>query len=216
MSETLKLYLVEDHKIVRDGLRAMLLGNAQIKIEKEFPRGLQFLEEINTIEEAAIVILDLGLPDISGIEIAKKVSEHCKKIKVIVLSANNDQQSISEAIKAGVSGFLAKDCSKEEFLEALQVVSSGEEYYSQSISKIMQKAYSSSLRIEEDLKSLSEREIEVIKLVSEGLSYKEIGDKLCISSRTVESHRHKILEKLKLKNNIDIVKYAVKNNLTSV
>lgn len=217
MDSCINLFIVEDHKIVRDGIRAMLMGINNIKFVGEAANGGDFLRNLEK-QQPDVVILDIGLPDISGIEICKKLNSDFPEIKIIILTANTDEDSIIESVKYGASGFLSKDVSKEELLEAIHTVNGGKEYFSDSISQIIYSGYIGALRGKQknEKKPLTTRETEVIKLISEGLSYKEIADKLFISSRTVETHRNNILEKLELKNNIEIVKYAIKNKMTDL
>lgn len=217
MNEAIKLHIVEDHKIVRDGIRAMLLGIKDVKLTGESTNGKSFIDELENLS-VDIVILDIGLPDISGIKIAEIISEKSPGLKVIILSANADEENINSAVNYGVAGFLSKDASKEEFLEAVRTVYSGEQFFSDSISKILYDSYINIIKEKQlpDKKALTNRETEVIKLISDGYSYKEIAKKLNISARTVETHRNNILEKLELKNNIEIVKYAIKSNLVGI
>lgn len=217
MNEAIKLHIVEDHKIVRDGIRAMLLGIKDVKLTGESTNGKSFIDELENLS-VDIVILDIGLPDISGIKIAEIISKKSPGLKVIILSANADEENINSAVNYGVAGFLSKDASKEEFLEAVRTVYSGEQFFSDSISKILYDSYINIIKEKQlpDKKALTNRETEVIKLISDGYSYKEIAKKLNISARTVETHRNNILEKLELKNNIEIVKYAIKSNLVGI
>jgi len=217
MTKQIDIFLVEDHKIVRDGLRALLLGVKDVKIVAEAASGKDFYEQFEKIH-IDIVILDIGLPDISGIDIAEKLTLNQPEIKVIILTANTDENNIVQAVKAGVSGFLSKDTPKEEFLEAIRSVQKGEQYFGDAISKIVYKGYINTIKGKQpkDKKSLTSRELEVIKLISDGLAYKEVAGKLFISTRTVETHRNNILEKLELKNNIELVKYAIKNNIVDL
>ncbi|RLD78291.1 MAG: DNA-binding response regulator [Bacteroidetes bacterium] len=217
MTKKIKIFIVEDHKIVRDGLKALLLGVKDIEIIAEAATGKAFFEQIEKIH-TDIVILDIGLPDMSGIDIARKLILDQPEMKIIILTANTDENSIVQAVKAGVQGFLSKDTPKEEFLEAIRSVQSGEQYFGDAISKIVYKGYINTIKGKQpkDKKSLTNRELEVIKLISEGLSYKEIAEKLFISVRTVETHRNNILEKLNLNNNIELVKYAIKNKIVDL
>ncbi len=217
MTKQIDIFLVEDHKIVRDGLRALLLGVKDVKIVADAASGKGFYEQFEKIH-IDIVILDIGLPDISGIDIAQKLTLNQPEIKVIILTANTDENNIVQAVKAGVSGFLSKDTPKEEFLEAIRSVQKGEQYFGDAISKIVYKGYINTIKGKQpkDKKSLTSRELEVIKLISDGLAYKEVAGKLFISTRTVETHRNNILEKLELKNNIELVKYAIKNNIVDL
>lgn len=217
MNTCIDIYIVDDHKIVRDGLRAMLMGVPDIKIIGESSKGTDFIKSLEN-NQPHIVILDIGLPDISGLEIAKILKEKFPDVKIIILTANTDEESIIGAVKNGAAGFLSKDASKEEFLEAIRIVNEGIQYFSEAISKIIYSGYINTIRQEHDsdIKPLSIREIEVIKLITDGLSYKDIAEKLFISSRTVETHRNNILEKLELKNNVELVKYAIKHKICSL
>ncbi|MEN8119737.1 MAG: response regulator transcription factor [Bacteroidota bacterium] len=217
MTKKISIFLVEDHKIVRDGLKALLLGVNDIKIIGEAASGKVFFEKLLEVKPD-IVILDIGLPDISGIEIAQKLTHNLPETKVIVLTANTDENSIVQAVKAGVSGFLSKDTPKDEFLEAIRSVQNGEKYFGDAISNIVYKGYINTIKGKQpkDKKSLTSRELEVLKLISEGLTYKEIAEKLFISARTVETHRNNILEKLNLNNNIELVKYAIKHKIVDL
>ncbi len=217
MTKQINIFLVEDHVIVRDGLRALLLGVNDIKIIGEADSGESFFEKI-TSTQPDIVILDIGLPGISGIETTQKLKVEYPQIKVIILTANIDKNSIIQAVKEGVAGFLSKGTSKEEFIEAIYNVQNGEQYFGDTISKIIYKGYIEVIRGKQskDKKALTIREIEIVKLISDGLSYKEIADELFISSRTVETHRNNILEKLELNNNIELVKYAILHKLVDL
>ncbi|MBN1252299.1 MAG: response regulator transcription factor [Bacteroidales bacterium] len=217
MTTKINIFLVEDHKIVRDGLNALLLGINDIKIIGEASTGEDFFKNIDKIH-TDIVILDIGLPDISGIEIAKKLNLEHPEIKIIILTADTDEKNIVSAVKFGVSGFLSKNTPKDEFIEAIRCVYNGEQYFGDAISKIVYEGYIKLIKANQpkDKKSLTNREIEVIKLISDGYSYNKIAEKLFISSRTVETHRNNILEKLDLKNNIELVRYAITNKIVNL
>jgi len=134
------------------------------------------------------------------------------------LSADTDENVIIQAVKSGVSGFLSKDTPKEEFIEAIHSVSNDDQYFGETISKIIYKGYINVIKGKQpkDSKSLTNRELEVIKLISDGLSYKEIASKLFISNRTVETHRNNMLEKLNLRNNIELVRYAISQKIVDL
>lgn len=213
----IRIFVVDDHKIVRDGLRSMLLGNSEIKIEGEAANGYQLFDLLKDVQPD-LLILDIALPKISGVEIAKVLAKDYPDIKILILSANTDEQTLKAAIKAGVSGFLPKDTSKEEFIEAIKIVNGGKHYFGTNISETIHQTLINGLtqnNSDKD-KELTEREIEIIKLFADGMTYKEIADKLFISSRTVETHKNNILQKLDLKNTIDLVKYAIKEGLIKI
>lgn len=217
--KTIRIYLTDDHKIVRDGIKSMLLGNKNIRITGESGTGAGLLE---LMEKGIpdIVVLDLVLPDMSGVELTKILTSRYPAARILILSAEMDENIIVETIKNGASGFLNKDVSGKEFIDAVMLVAEGECYFGQRISGIIYKSYTNKIQhpgIQTDTRqNLSEREKEIVSLLSEGLSFKEIGDKLFISPRTVENHKTNILEKLGLKNTIELVKYAIKKGIISL
>ncbi len=208
----IKVFIVDDHKIVRDGIFMLLINAKDIRPVGEAANGKELFEKIErTIPD--VLLLDISMPGMSGIEVSKKIAKEYPTIQILILSMNTDEESILAAIKSGVRGFLSKDTSKEELAEAIQCVYAGNEYFGTNISKIVYKSYVSTINNKQNAFELTKREIEVVINISTGLSYKEIAEKMFISARTVESHRNHILSKLKLKTNIDLVKYAVKNHM---
>lgn len=218
MDGTINIFLVDDHKIVRDGIKSLLIGNRNIRVIGEAQNGAELL---NLLEQQVpdIVVLDLVMPDISGVELTKTITSEYPSAKTLILTAEMEEAIILETVKNGASGFLNKDVAANEFIEALQLISEGESYFGQRISGIIFKSYMQKVQnnsVNDKKQILSEREKEVIACLSDGLSFKEIGEKLYISPRTVENHRSRILEKLGLKNTVELVKYAIKNNLISL
>jgi len=214
--DLIKLIIVDDHQIVRDGIKAMFIASKTIKVIGEasgYEELVKLLEKI----KPEIIILDINLPGKNGVEITHELKANFSEIKILILSANTDEESIIGAIKAGANGFLPKDTSKEEFISAINLVYNNEDYFGEKLSKIIYKSYVQHVKsksIADD--SLSEREIEIVKLLADGLFSKEIADKLFISSRTVETHKNNILSKLNLKNNVELVKYAIKNGIVKL
>jgi DNA-binding NarL/FixJ family response regulator len=213
--EKIKIITVDDHKIVRDGLRAMLLGNREIEIMAEASTANALLEILKT-QLPDILILDIKLGGATtGIDIAKMLRQTYPKLKILMLTANVDENYIIASLKVGARGFLSKDCSKEEFIKAVIKVFRGEVYFGENISQAVIQSYVRQIQenISDMDKPLSDRELEIVKLLCEGITTKQIGEELCISSRTVESHKNNILEKLGLQNTIELVKYAIKNKI---
>ncbi|MBN2890826.1 MAG: response regulator transcription factor [Bacteroidales bacterium] len=215
----IKIIIVEDHQIIVDGINAMLIGETEVKLINHVNYGLDIFEAILT-EKPDIVVLDIKLPDVSGIDLAAMILEKYPEIKILILSAQDDEESILNSIKAGVKGYLSKDTSKEEFLKAIKFVYDGFEYFGSSISQIIYKSFVSQVNINENKKieeaKLSEREKEIMIFLCEGLSFKEIADKLFISVRTIETHKKNFMEKLNIKTTADLVKYAIKNNFIKI
>lgn len=215
----IKIIIVDDHQIVIDGISAMLIGVEGIKLIASFNKGFDVLNEISK-NKPDILIMDIKLPDISGIDLTKQILEKYSDIKVIILSAQDDEESILNSIKAGVKGFLNKNTSKDEFLKAIRFVNDGFEYFSESISKIVYKSFVNQVKSNENKQNeeakLSEREIEILILLCDGLSFKDIADKLFISVRTVETHKKNFMEKLNLKSTADLIKYGIRNKFIEI
>jgi len=215
----IKIILTEDHQILRDGVKA-LIASENIEIIGEASNGTELwklLEDVNP----DIILMDISLPDVSGIELTRMLTSKLPGIKVLILSMYTDESFINQAIKAGAKGYLHKNTTREEMLIAIDNVMSGNDFYSDNISKIILKSYIERAKstLEENLNPseiLSKREIEILKLFAEGFINKEIADRLFISIRTVESHKNHIIQKLNLKTQVELVKYAIKHNLVNV
>jgi DNA-binding NarL/FixJ family response regulator len=217
----IKIFLVDDHQIVCDGIKALLKNVTEISIVGEASNGMEFMKEIS-IANPDIILMDISLPDISGIELTKQVHQNYPEIKVIILSMYTQEDFIINAISAGAKGYLPKNTTQQELLNAINEVFDGKEYYNDTVSKIILENYISSVRKSKDQETdkdnevLSAREKQILKLNVEGLTNQEIADKLFISIRTVESHKNHIMQKLEIKTTIELVKYAIKNNIAEV
>jgi DNA-binding NarL/FixJ family response regulator len=211
----INIVIVDDHQIIRDGIQAMFLTSKSIKVIGE-AADYEGLMKLLNIQIPDIIILDIALPGKSGVEITRELKEMNAETKILILSGKTDEQNIIDCIKAGANGFLSKDTSKEEFIEAITTVYNNEEYFGTSLSKTIYKSFVNQVKANHNKDSeigLSAREIEIIKLLSDGLSSKEIGDNLFISPRTVESHKANILCRLNLKSSADLIKYAIKQGI---
>ena len=198
----------------------LLMPEKMIEVIGEASEGNSFFELLKTAKPD-VVVMDIEMPGLSGIEIAYKMEENYPEIKKILLSANINKKSIAEAIDAGVLGILPKNCSRHDFVNAIQKAAIGDAYYNSFVTDLIIKDYVDTSTISSKYKSnneakLSKREIEVLCGFAEGLLYKEIASRLEISPRTVESHKLNILHKLRLNTIIDLVKYAIKNNIVSI
>lgn len=213
----IKLMLVDDHLIVRDGIKALLSGDEKFEIIGEADSGSHFFALLKT-KVPDVVLLDINLPDTSGIEITKKLASDYPDIKVVVLSMYNSEDYIFNAVKAGAKAYLPKTTNRRELQEAVVAVYRGEEYFSQSISNVILRSFIQQAKNEENGKGnqLTTRETEILKLFAEGSSNTEIADQLFISVRTVESHKNHIMQKLELKSTVDLIKFAIKNNIIEI
>jgi DNA-binding NarL/FixJ family response regulator len=216
----IKVILVDDHTIVRDGIKALLTGQDDIAIAGEASNGRDLLSLIK-ITHADIILLDISLPDYSGIELCEIIKRESPGINILFLSMYNTEEYIFNAIKAGAQGYLPKNISQAELLLAIRSVSQGTEYFSESISNIILKSYIKKAKDKETENLhhenlLSKREMEILKLFAEGLPNPEIAERLFISTRTVESHKNHIMQKLNLKSTVDLVKFAIKHQIIEI
>ena len=216
----IRIFLVDDHQLVRDGIKALLLSAEDLVILGEASTGKECFEKI-ALQQPDILILDISLPDTTGIEITKKVTELYPEIKVLILSMYTNEDFIFNSLKAGARGYLPKNTSREELLEAIHTIYAGDEFFADSIARIMLKSYVRKAK-EDDLATqstpvpLTTREIEILRLFAEGFINKEISDQLDISIRTVETHKNHIMKKLELKSTVELIKYAIRNKIVEI
>ncbi len=216
----IRIFLVDDHQLVRDGIKALLMSSENLTILGEASSGKECFEKI-AVEPPDILILDISLPDTSGIDITKRVSVEYPETRVLILSMYTNEDFIFNSVKAGARGYLPKNTSREELLTAIQTIYQGEEFFADSISRIMLRSYVRKAKEDDTMPQrgpvpLTTREIEILKLFAEGFINKEISDKLDISIRTVETHKNHIMKKLELKSTVELIKYAIRNKIVEV
>lgn len=208
----MKILLVDDHTLFRNGLKMLLDTLPGYEVTGEASNGKEFLEMIRK-SQYDIVFLDIEMPEINGIDAAKRAIEFNHDLKIITLSMYGDEEYYDQMIDAGAKGFLLKNTNLQEVKTAIDTVMNGGNYFSQELMQSLLRNYKVTKEQKSPESELSEREIEILLLISEGLSNQEIGDKLFISKRTVEKHRANILDKTKCKNTAGLVMYAIKNQL---
>ncbi len=212
--ERINIILVDDHQMFRDGVKSVLSDEENIHIVGEVGSANDLYALLkNTTPD--VIITDISMPDISGIEVARYVSENYPQVKILILSMHSNEEFITKALSVGANGYLPKDTSMSELLKAINAIYNGENYFNKSISDTILKSLINKQK-GSSVKALTNREKEIINLVVEGLTNKEIADKLFISVRTVDSHKNNIMQKLNLKSSVELVKYAIKNNLANL
>lgn len=216
----IRIFLVDDHQLVRDGIKALLIGAENLDVIGEASTGKECFEKIEQ-NPPDILILDISLPDTTGIEITKRVTVDYPETRVLILSMYTNEDFIFNSVKAGARGYLPKNTSREELLNAIHTIHVGEEFFSDSISKIMLRSYLRKAKEDDSAPSrpavpLTSREIEILKLFAEGFINKEISDQLDISIRTVETHKNHIMKKLELKSTVELIKFAIKNKFVEI
>ncbi|MDD2804009.1 MAG: response regulator transcription factor [Elusimicrobiales bacterium] len=212
-----KILICDDHKIFREGLRALLEKQPGVKVVGGARDGL---EAVRLAKELSpdIVIMDISMPGLNGIEAARKLSKSKKSARVIALSMHNDRKYVTEIFKAGARAYLLKDSAFEELMDAIKAVSCGRFFLSAGITSIVLSDYLKGPAADprSPFAILSAREREVLQLLAEGLRTKEISHKLALSVKTVETHRKKIMEKLGITSIAGLTRYAVKEGLVSL
>ncbi|HOS84262.1 MAG TPA: response regulator transcription factor [Bacteroidales bacterium] len=212
--------IVDDHKIVRDGIKALISEDSTIEIIGEASSGEEFWKLLQ-IAIPHVVLMDINLTDTTGIELTQKAIESYPDLNILILSMHMSDEFITNSIEAGAKGYLPKTTSQQELLDAIKKVSTGSEYYNTEVSEVLLKSFirktkNASKEKEEPQVQLTKRELEIIVLFAEGLSNKEIADKLFISIRTVESHKNNIMQKLDLKSTVELVKYAIRHKMIDI
>lgn len=218
MKKKIRIYIVDDHQIVRDGLKALFRDEENIAIAGDSAGEIDMPAFLDS--EPDIVLMDISLGGQSGIDLTRKLLEQSDSIKVIVLSMLNSEEVVLSAIEAGAKGYLPKSTSKDEMIKAIDAVSQGSTYYHNEIAQVMisgmlekKKAMQSD---EPCVDCLSRREIQIIEQYARGYTNQEIADNLFISIRTVESHKTHIMQKLGFRSSVEMVKFAIKNKLIEI
>ncbi|WP_269242370.1 response regulator transcription factor [Flavobacterium limnophilum] len=219
MSATIRVVLADDHVFVRDGIKSLLENEANIEVVGEATDGLEALKIVAT-EQPDLLILDIRMPNLTGIEVVEKLRSQNNLVKIVMLSMHESEEYVLKSIKAGADGYLLKGSSKEEFLKAVHTVANGGKYFSGDISSILIGQLSnpgaaiaeSKQSLDEDM-MITKREKEILKLLLSGKGNKEIAEALDISKRTAEVHRFNLMKKLKVKNLMELSNKATEYSL---
>lgn len=217
----IKIILVEDHLVVRNGIKLLLDTQENMKVIAEANNGDEALAYLSENSIPDIIITDINMPGMDGIELTERLVELYPSIKVIVLSMLSNTQNVSQAFEKGAKGYLVKNVSYDELLFAINHIGNGGRYLCEELAMLLLERVNSQPPIyglEEKDKlvadiDLSERELEVLQLISDGYTNVEIADRLFLSKRTVEGHRQNLIDKTGVKNSASLIKYAVVNRL---
>jgi DNA-binding NarL/FixJ family response regulator len=218
MSNPIRVVLADDHVFVRDGIKSLLENEANIEVVGEATDGLEALKTIE-INQPDLLILDIRMPNLTGIEVVERLRSQKNPVKIVMLSMHESEEYVLKSIKAGADGYLLKGSSKEEFLKALHTVAEGGKYFSGDISSILISQLTQVTNFSEVKQSTNEemlitkREKEILSLLLSGKGNKEIAEALDISKRTAEVHRFNLMKKLKVKNLIELSHKAMEFSL---
>lgn len=215
MNEKHRIVIAEDHTIVREGLRALLSSNPAFEIVGEAEDGLI---AVRCVEDLLpdLLILDLTMPKMNGMEVIKELTKRCPATKILVLTVHRTEEYVFAALQAGAKGYVLKDATHVELLMAIENILQGKSYLSPAVSKRVIEGYvegKKSLECKSTFDMLTQREKEILKLIAEGYKNKEIADCLCISIKTVDKHRTNLMKKLDLHNVSALTTFAIDKGL---
>ncbi|HSF57872.1 MAG TPA: response regulator transcription factor [Candidatus Binatia bacterium] len=215
--KTVKILIADDHQILREGLKSLLEKQPGFAVVAEAEDGFSAIDGVKK-HKPDIAILDIGMPDLNGIEVTRKIRSETAETRVIALSMHADRRFVMGILEAGAKGYLLKDSAFAELVTAVAAVAKGKTYLSPSIAEtVVKSSLEKSDRGEQGSSVLlSGREREVLQLVAEGKSTKEIAFKLFVSAKTVETHRKQIMDKLNIRTVAGLTKYAIREGLTSL
>jgi two-component system response regulator NreC len=212
--------IYDEHRLVLEGISGLLSGISDFRVVLQCDDRNVLTEKLKAMQ---VHVLILNMHDISvrNINLIVQLNISNPKLKILIVSVIDSEEIVLKTIKAGAKGFLGKDSDRNSLMEAIYTLRNGHDYYSQSITHLLLNRYISSLKSDDlsqnaNLESLSSRQIEILKLWGESYTNQEIADKFFISVRTVESHKNHIMQKLNLKSTVDMVKFAIKNNIIEI
>ncbi len=214
---TIKILLAEDHTIVRQGLRSLLEQESGMEVIGEAEDGKEAVQKAENLKPD-IVLMDVSMPFLNGIEATRRIKKHCPEIKVLILTMHTTEEYIFQILRAGASGYIVKKAAHQELITAIKAVNKGDKFLSPSISKRVIEEYilKAGETLEQDsFERLTAREREVLQLISEGKSNREIAEQLFLSVKTDETHKANVMNKLELRTKVDLIKYALRKGIIS-
>ena len=213
----IRIIIGDDHKIMREGLRSLLEKESDMEVVAEAEDGLTAVELAGKLRPDVIVI-DLAMPNMGGIEATRKICNKYSDVRVVVLSMHSDKRFVSRALKAGAQGYMVKDCAADELIRAIRAVMANQVYLSPAVAGGVVEDYLHHLSLMDSgpLFGLTSRERQILQLIAEGKNTKEIASTLNLSIKTVETHRQRVMVKLNIDNIAGLTKYAISEGLASL
>ena len=217
MTDKKRIFIAEDHTILREGLKVLLSGNPDFEIVGEAADGL---EAISGIEKFSpdLILIDLSMPRMDGIESIREIKKRQSAVKIIALTVHKTEEYVLATLKAGADGYILKDSTHSDLIAAIKSVLNGKRYLSPGISKLVIEGYlegKETLKTKSSWETLTQRERGILKLIGEGYKNKQIADFLCISPKTVEKHRSNLMSKLNLHSTSALTAFALEKGLVS-
>jgi DNA-binding NarL/FixJ family response regulator len=212
----IELLIADDHTLLRDGMRALLESTERIKVLAEANDGIEVMELLKK-HQPDIVLMDIGMPRMNGLDATKLITQNYSDIRVLILSMHANEEYALRALRAGAAGYILKEARKQELLHAIETVASGGTYLSPKVSQHVIENYVQSVGANKSpLEKLTPRQRETLKLIAEGRSNREIASMLDLSIKTVETHRTQLMERLDIHDVAGLVRFAIKSGLATV
>lgn len=213
--DKIRVFLVDDHTVVRQGLRRILESDEEIEIIGEAGDGRSAVDLVQRLRPH-VVVMDVALPGLNGIEATRQIMKRIEGIRVLVLSMHGDDVYVRQALKAGARGYLLKDSEDLDLIKAVKALRQGGSFFSPPVSRVVLSGYlgdKADGEVEDSVSRLTDREREVLQLIAEGKTNKEVAHALTVSINTVETHRKHIMEKLDLHNTAELVRFAIRKKI---
>ncbi len=209
----IKVIIADDHAIVRAGLRTLITSENDLELIGEATGGLEAIEKVDQLSPD-VLVLDISMPDKDGIEVIRKLKEEGKTCAILVLTVHEDDALLREAVRLGAAGYILKHAAESELISAIRSVFRGELYiHPKMIRSLLQPDSSTTVQGQSTLEKLTLREVEVLKLIVQGYTNKQVAEELGISIRTVEGHRANLTDKLAIRSRVDLLRYARDHHL---
>ncbi len=210
MTKKIKILIADDHPIVREGLKQIISKADELEVAGEALNGMEVIQKVKD-EEWDIVVLDIGMPGRDGLDVLKEIKEAKPELPVLILSMYPEEQVGLRTFKLGASGYMNKETAPKELVNAIRKICSGGKYISPALAEFLISGYES--RTESPINILSNREFQVLRMIATGKDADEVAEELFISVKTVRTYRDRLLEKLKLKNDVELTHYAMKHKI---
>jgi len=214
--KSIRVLIADDHALVRDGIRALLDADEEITVVAEAQDGLEAIEKIRS-HQPSIVLMDIGMARMNGLEATIQITKRFPGIKVAMLSMHANEEYVLQALRSGASGYLLKDTKKQDLIRAVKLIASGKTFLSPEVSRHVIDNYVQSVGTPKSLiEQITPRQREILKLIAEGRTNKEMAQLLNISVKTVDTHRTQLMERLDIHDVAGLVRYAIKTGLVTI